>query len=1290
MKRYTPIYVLLLSVICCTPEHVEVEISRQVPVTLEAGIDATDSKASLDGLKVLWSEGDAIAVYDGESVNMFTLVSGAGTKHGTFSGTASASASSFTAVYPFNAARLGEGTLEADVPQNQWPSLNNADPAALVMKATATKGETLLFKNQACLLRFSVPENVSEMIFSPTGHPAVSVALSGGSGTYHVAVAPGEYEGLSVFCYKGTSWYVKSSSKPLTFARNTILGLGEIPTEKKALPISHSWQLKSFLESSSADTDITVMLLQDIDMKDEDMQGGSYSSASDFSGTFDGRGFTVCNLDKPMFNKSHGNISNLVLSGSCDSGVFECAPLVVRNYGSISGVTNKASVSVSSSADVTDAIVLGGIAAYNYGSVQSCSNTGDITFSVTAGIGAAALGGIAGYSEAAISACGNSGIIQLSAKYGKATAPLGKIASSAANLGGIIGAASVGSPLSECINSGEVIANFSSIDQSSASYTRTQVGGIAGSPFGDISNCHNHGKIYAIAVTSDGSAQSSGSFIFDVGGISGGSITQDSGDYTKPCDNTSIVDCSNDADITVKLDAAKSFSPVGGIVGWPNGETTGLKCKTQRCVNSGNITMTGAGKVRLGGIMGGTGSIEDCSNSGTITVNSAYADSATGGIAAFHSQDHSLSGCTNTGDILSKARIASAGGLIGTFGNVTQNACAGCKVDCRIETASSERTGAGIIIGRFSGTAKNINIGTEALPVDVAGTLVCDSQEYVVDKVSYKSLLCGTINSSDLHVFYAVCNVPYSGGGYVAEGYVKYDDGAPACGISVSDGFNVTVTDNDGYYSLLTCPDTWYIYISLPSDAVINKNSNGCPDFYTRYSTDNYRYDFTLERQAVENEFMIFAMADPQAHYSTRSGQKTSDTNRFRDEAKPAINKQIAAQSLPCYGVTLGDIVYSEGSRNSNSGMSTMRIHFKGINMPVFQTMGNHDYTYFYSTSGKALTPDATSSTLYLKAQRKFEEAFGPINLSFNRGDVHFVCMRDIIFDSDTDASSYHGGFTDAQYAWLQQDLANVPKDKMVVLCVHIPIVGITGKEHVSDVLNLMKQYASAKVFSGHTHYKRYQASLSSTGVAEHIHSAVCGQWWWSNIEGDGCPNGYTVYKFSGTSIADEFFVGQNDQMNSRDYQMRIYRGNLKTGGSYAYFQWPYEAKKLMINVFNGDSRWTVKVYENGVFSGTASLMSYSRQTWNSVTAGETYKVSTSSNQDWWAIGYNIGVRGRGTSNSTSYYTSMYHMYTYTLKDANASVKVVATDGYGNNYECTDVIAEDCWYPEYVKGVNAL
>lgn len=506
-----------------------------------------------------------------------------------------------------------------------------------------------------------------------------------------------------------------------------------------------------------------------------------------------------------------------------------------------------------------------------------------------------------------------------------------------------------------------------------------------------------------------------------------------------------------------------------------------------------------------------------------------------------------------------------------------------------------------------------------------------------------------------------------------AEGYVKDASGNPQKGISVSDGFHVAVTDADGYYRLNTTKDVWYIYISLPEDAKIVKNSNGMPDFYKRYTTGQHRYDFSYEKQAVETQFSLFAMADPQAHYAKRSPQTIADTDRFSQETVPALNTHIASKSLPCYGVTLGDIVYSENGRNSNSGMTTMRNHFSKVNMPVFQTMGNHDFTYFYTST--PLTTDETSSTLYLKAQRKFEDCFGPINYSFNRGKVHVICLRNINYNNTTDNQSYIGGFTDEQWSWIQADLANVPKSKAVIICVHIPLVSLSSGPHVMDVLNLIKQYTNSRVFSGHTHYQRNTPNCLSTGIYEHVHPAVCGQWWWSNISGDGCPNGYSVYDFNGTVLTDWYFMGVNKGMNVRSNQMRLYRGNALVGGPNALFQQSYPANTLLINVFNADDNWSVKVYENGSLSGTASKMAVKKTTFSSVTAGQTYTIPATSNQDWWCIGYHIGIVGRGMSN-TSYYTTQYHMYRYDLKNASSSVKVVATDSFGNSYECSEIVTD--------------
>lgn len=523
--------------------------------------------------------------------------------------------------------------------------------------------------------------------------------------------------------------------------------------------------------------------------------------------------------------------------------------------------------------------------------------------------------------------------------------------------------------------------------------------------------------------------------------------------------------------------------------------------------------------------------------------------------------------------------------------------------------------------------------------------------------------------------------------GSLAYGYVKDSDGNPLSGVVVSDGFSVVKTNSSGYYRLTPTSDTWYIYYSIPEDCEVPLNSYGQPCFYTRYSASMTRYDFKLTRLAggAETSFNLFCLADPQCRYAKASKQTKKDTDRFIDECVPDVKSHSAAKTLPCYGVTLGDIGYSEGGRNTMQVFPVMRnaMAKDKIGMPIFQVMGNHDYTFFYG-SGNPISADATSSTFDLKCQREFETVFGPINYSWNRGNVHIVCMRNIIYNSATDASNYSLGFTDAQYNWLQQDLAAVPKSKMVILCVHIPIMN-SSNQNVQNVLKLIKQFKTAHIMSGHTHYMRNEPTRS--GVYEHVHAAVSGAWWWSKLNGDGCPNGYAVYKIEDTEMTDWYYKGFNEGMNSRDYQIRLYRGNTKTGGKYEYFQYQHGSNVLLANVFNADSDWTIKVYENGVYTGDMTLIKNKKYDDNGtyklpyVSSVSPTMVPNDSSQDFWAIGYNVGVAGRGhlEGSRNSYMTNGFHLYKYTLRNSAATIKVVATDRFGNEYS-QSTITGDCDY----------
>lgn len=62
-------------------------------------------------------------------------------------------------------------------------------------------------------------------------------------------------------------------------------------------------------------------------------------------------------------------------------------------------------------------------------------------------------------------------------------------------------------------------------------------------------------------------------------------------------------------------------------------------------------------------------------------------------------------------------------------------------------------------------------------------------------------------------------------------------------------------------------------------------------------------------------------------------------------------------------------------------------------------------------------------------------------------------------------SADYEGGFTAAQYEWLKQDLSFVPKDKMVILCVHIPFRGGWGTNSAhADADQILRRGAGSAV----------------------------------------------------------------------------------------------------------------------------------------------------------------------------------------------------------------------------------
>ncbi len=519
-------------------------------------------------------------------------------------------------------------------------------------------------------------------------------------------------------------------------------------------------------------------------------------------------------------------------------------------------------------------------------------------------------------------------------------------------------------------------------------------------------------------------------------------------------------------------------------------------------------------------------------------------------------------------------------------------------------------------------------------------------------------------------------------------GYVKDTNGNPVKGVAVSDGFTVVATDDKGYYSMNVSSDCWYIFISIPSEYQVDTNEYGQPCFFKKYPSNTPQYDFTLTPLpgGKEKKFAIFAIGDPQVSSSSK-------LSRFTKEAVPGLkahSTELKAKGIPCYGITLGDIISNGDTSNTGAYRDDMRdgFHVDKAGMPIFQVMGNHDNTYYNST--QPIYADERNSIFELKAQREFESMYGPVNYSFNRGDVHIVGMRDIVYTTNTSAAKYKTGFLRSQYEWLKQDLALVPKDKVVVLCVHIQLLN-TSINYVQETLALMDQFKEAHIFSGHSHIMRnYEHTVEGTGhkVFEHNTCALCGCWWAAKIAGDGTPNGYQVFIGEGNTFTDWYYMGYSNGMNTKSVQMRLYRGNgaygndvtgTDTYGVKGYYGFNFADNVLLANVWNADSKWTIKVYEDGVYTGNMTKASYGNPGLSTLVGDGSLSNprrpadGVVSSHDYYVAGLLLGTLGRNPSSAGSY-SGCYHLYRYTLKNKNASIKVVATDRFGNEYTETKIM----------------
>ena len=450
----------------------------------------------------------------------------------------------------------------------------------------------------------------------------------------------------------------------------------------------------------------------------------------------------------------------------------------------------------------------------------------------------------------------------------------------------------------------------------------------------------------------------------------------------------------------------------------------------------------------------------------------------------------------------------------------------------------------------------------------------------------------------------------------------------PIKGVMVSDGYTCAVTDEDGVYQLARNEHAVFVYYSIPSAYEVPAEE-GLPKFYERIDKSQtvFRKDFSLiPLKEKEDNFTLLCIADPQC-------KTENDIKRFTEETAVDLKKK-AATYQHVYGITLGDIVF-----DTPDNFPAMKKALNVEGLKIFQVIGNHDH-YQYAANDYA-------------CRENFENTFGPVNYSFNRGNVHIVALDDIIYEK---SQKYTGGLTDEIFEWLKADLAQVSDDKMVILCVHIPFRNSSSINHNADVVELLSRFKEAHIMSGHTHYNlNYIYPTSDSKLFyEHVQGAACGNWWTCTMNGDGTPNGYGVYEISSNHIANWYYKGTN--LKETD-QIRVY-----PVGSF-----DDESGYLIANVWNIDKDWKIMVYENGEYTGDMTrFYDYDKAMYAFFKSmGKTPPTLTS------------------PITSTSWFRALDHQYRYVPKSKTASIEVRAIDRFGNIYRQSKMINDFSTFESY-------
>lgn len=418
--------------------------------------------------------------------------------------------------------------------------------------------------------------------------------------------------------------------------------------------------------------------------------------------------------------------------------------------------------------------------------------------------------------------------------------------------------------------------------------------------------------------------------------------------------------------------------------------------------------------------------------------------------------------------------------------------------------------------------------------------------------------------------------------------------------VVVSDGAEVTVTNEKGIYQLKSAKKWGYVFISVPSGYEV-PSVGVLPQFHRalKNSADVVeRADFKLEKVDGQDSYKIFMLGD--MHLANRTG----DLGQFAQFTSDLTDYMTRHKGEKMYALTLGDMTWDlywySNSYYFPQYLNTVNSQIK--NLQIFHTMGNHDNDFQTRSDYDAAV--------------KYVDQICPTYYSFNIGKVHYVVMDDI------DCSSYDGStsrnyvksLSAEQLDWLAKDLSHVDKTTPVVVAMHVQVFYPTtsGFKIDHDQVNTLRLFDildgyTVRFVTGHTH-KLFNVTpdapiVDGHNFREYNSGSVCASWWWSgnltpgiHIGTDGTPGGYGIWDVTGTDFQCLYkSTGWPEEYQFRSYDLNnvhfsmadvpLMPSDISASVKNAYMQYvnaypQNNDNEVLINIWNWNSDWTLSVVD--------------------------------------------------------------------------------------------------------------